>query len=143
GSCNDDGKCASPAQGTPWGGGGPAGAARRRVGVPATDPHPASADASATLSRTAGEGQQAEPILELRGVGKRFASGLEALDGIDLNVASGEFLSVLGPSGCGKSTLLRIIAGLSEPTRGTCRLTLSEPEKPIAAGRIGFVFQDP
>ena len=84
-----------------------------------------------------------EPILELRGVGKRFASGLEALDGIDLNVASGEFLSVLGPSGCGKSTLLRIIAGLSEPTRGTCRLTLSEPEKPIAAGRIGFVFQDP
>src|SRR5262249_41910978 len=82
-------------------------------------------------------------ILQLRGVGKRFASGLEALDGIDLNVARGEFLSVLGPSGCGKSTLLRIVAGLSEPTHGSCRLALGEPEKPIAAGRIGLVFQDP
>ena len=86
---------------------------------------------------------EAEPIVELHGVGKRFASGLEALDGIDLNVARGEFLSVLGPSGCGKSTLLRIVAGLSEPTHGTCRLALGEPDKPVAAGRIGFVFQDP
>jgi ABC-type nitrate/sulfonate/bicarbonate transport system ATPase subunit len=38
---------------------------------------------------------------------------------------------------------LRIIAGLTEPTRGTCRLTLGEPGKPVAAGRLGFVFQDP
>jgi NitT/TauT family transport system ATP-binding protein len=79
----------------------------------------------------------------LSGVGKRFASGLEALDGIDLTVARGEFLSLLGPSGCGKSTLLRIIAGLSEPTRGSCRMSLGEPGKPIPSGRIGFVFQDP
>src|SRR5436190_7612027 len=83
------------------------------------------------------------PIVELNGVGKRFASGLEALDGIELSVARGEFLSLLGPSGCGKSTLLRIIAGLSEPTRGTCRVSLGEPGKPIPSGRIGFVFQDP
>src|SRR5436190_2184371 len=85
----------------------------------------------------------AEPIVALSGVGKRFASGLEALDRIDLSVARGEFLSLLGPSGCGKSTLLRIIAGLSEPTRGTCRVSLGEPGKPIPSGRIGFVFQDP
>ena len=78
----------------------------------------------------------------MRGVGKRFASGLDALDGIDLNVARGEFLSLLGPSGCGKSTLLRIIAGLSEPTRGTCRLALAAHRRAIPAGRIGFVFQD-
>ena len=84
-----------------------------------------------------------EPIVELRGVGKRFASGLAALDGIDLTVRHGEFLSLLGPSGCGKSTLLRIIAGLGEPSRGTCRLALGEPGKPVIAGRIGFVFQDP
>jgi NitT/TauT family transport system ATP-binding protein len=84
-----------------------------------------------------------EPIVALSGVGKRFASGLEALDGIELSVARGEFLSLLGPSGCGKSTLLRIIAGLSEPTRGTCRVSLGEPGKPIPSGRIGFVFQDP
>ena len=45
-----------------------------------------------------------------------------ALDGLDLDVREGEFLSLLGPSGCGKSTALRIIAGLSEPTRGTVDL---------------------
>jgi NitT/TauT family transport system ATP-binding protein len=84
-----------------------------------------------------------EPIVELDGVGKRFASGLDALDGIDLSVRRGEFLSLLGPSGCGKTTLLRIIAGLSEPTRGICRLTLGEPGKAVPSGRIGFVFQDP
>src|SRR5207237_5535530 len=43
-----------------------------------------------------------------------------------------------------KSTLLRIVAGLTPPTRGTCRLSLGDaPGKPIPAGRIGFVFQDP
>jgi NitT/TauT family transport system ATP-binding protein len=84
------------------------------------------------------------PIVELRGVGKRFASGPEALAGIDLRVARGEFLSLLGPSGCGKSTLLRIIAGLSPPTSGRCDLTLGgEAGRPIPAGHIGFVFQDP
>jgi NitT/TauT family transport system ATP-binding protein len=96
---------------------------------------------SATLSRGAEEGIQ--PIVELHDVGKRFASGLEALDGIELSVARGEFLSLLGPSGCGKSTLLRIIAGLSEPSRGTCQVSLGEPDKPVPSGRIGFVFQDP
>ena len=77
-------------------------------------------------------------ILELCGVTKRFASGLEALAGIDLGVARGEFLSLLGPSGCGKSTLLRIVAGLTPPSAGSCRLLLDN-----APGRIGFVFQDP
>jgi len=98
---------------------------------------------AATLSRNAGEGLDTEPIVALSGVGKRFASGLEALDGIDLSVARGEFLSLLGPSGCGKSTLLRIVAGLSEPTRGSCRVSLGQPGKAIPSGRIGFVFQDP
>ena len=60
-----------------------------------------------------------EPVVSLRGVGKVFGSGVTALDGLDLDVRDGEFLSLLGPSGCGKSTALRIIAGLSEPTRGT------------------------
>jgi NitT/TauT family transport system ATP-binding protein len=77
-------------------------------------------------------------------VTKRFASGLEALGGVDLRVARGEFLSLLGPSGCGKSTLLRIVAGLSEPTGGLCELRLGgQSGKAIPAGHIGFVFQDP
>jgi NitT/TauT family transport system ATP-binding protein len=80
----------------------------------------------------------ATPILELSGVGKRFATGVEALAGIDLSVARGEFLSLVGPSGCGKSTLLRIIAGLTPPSAGTCQLLLEN-----APGRIGYVFQDP
>ena len=77
-------------------------------------------------------------ILELHGVGKRFRQGVEALAGVNLNVARGEFLSILGPSGCGKSTLLRIVAGLTGPSTGDCRLSVDR-----APGRIGFVFQDP
>jgi NitT/TauT family transport system ATP-binding protein len=80
----------------------------------------------------------------LRAVGKRFGNGVTALDGIDLDIHRGEFLSVLGPSGCGKSTLLRIIAGLTEPNSGARRLLLeTDRAGHIPAGRIGFVFQDP
>jgi NitT/TauT family transport system ATP-binding protein len=88
-------------------------------------------------------------LVVLRGVGKRFATGVTALQGIDLDIHRGEFLSLLGPSGCGKSTLLRIIAGLSEPSSGVRRLLLETdragqiPAGRIPAGRIGFVFQDP
>ena len=83
-------------------------------------------------------------LLVLRGVSKRFASGLEALRNIGLNVSRGEFLSLLGPSGCGKSTLLRIVAGLTEPTTGTCELLLGDRSgRAVPAGHIGFVFQDP
>ena len=57
-------------------------------------------------------------LVALRGVGKTFPNGTQALDGLDLDVRAGEFVSLLGPSGCGKSTALRIIAGLSEPTQG-------------------------
>ncbi len=69
---------------------------------------------------------------------------MTALDGIDLDIHRGEFLSLLGPSGCGKSTLLRIIAGLSEPSYGVRRLSLeTDRGGHVPAGRIGFVFQDP
>jgi len=78
------------------------------------------------------------PVVALRGVGKAFGTGTLALDGLDLDIRDGEFLSLLGPSGCGKSTALRIVAGLSEPTRGT--VTWSDP---AARKGIGFVFQEP
>ncbi|MBV8121941.1 MAG: ABC transporter ATP-binding protein, partial [Alphaproteobacteria bacterium] len=84
------------------------------------------------------------PIVSLRGIGKRFNSGVTALDPIDLDVGRGEFLSLLGPSGCGKTTLLRIIAGLSEPSVGARHLALApRVDSGSATGRIGFVFQDP
>ena len=79
------------------------------------------------------------PIISLRGVGKTFGTGTRALDGLDLDIREGEFLSLLGPSGCGKSTALRIIAGLSEPSRGTVTWNGGGS----AARNIGFVFQEP
>lgn len=54
----------------------------------------------------------------LKGLVKRFRDGTEAVRGIDLEVAKGEFVTLLGPSGCGKTTTLRLIAGLEEPTEG-------------------------
>ncbi len=84
------------------------------------------------------------PVVGLRGIAKRFAGGVEALDPINVEIGRGEFLSVLGPSGCGKTTLLRIIAGLTEPSAGERNLALAEADSgTLSAGRIGFVFQDP
>src|SRR5690349_12552196 len=56
--------------------------------------------------------------VELRGVGKSFGN-VEVLTGIDLDIADGEFLTLVGASGCGKSTLLRIIAGLETQSTGS------------------------
>lgn len=83
----------------------------------------------------------AQPIIALDGVGKTFAGGMVALEGLDLQVSKGEFLTLLGPSGCGKSTALRLIAGLSEPSRGAITWT-GDPAGAAAHG-IGFVFQEP
>ena len=80
------------------------------------------------------------PLLALEGVRKTFASGLEALAGVDLNVNVGEFVALLGASGCGKSTLLRLVAGLAEPSAGHVRW---HGEHKAAVGGIGFVFQEP
>ncbi len=80
----------------------------------------------------------------MRGIGKCFRSGLRTLEAIDLDIARGEFLSLIGPSGCGKTTLLRIIAGLAEPSEGERRLSLAaDGSGRTPSGRVGFVFQDP
>jgi NitT/TauT family transport system ATP-binding protein len=64
----------------------------------------------------------AESKLRLRGLNRQFMlrdRAVDALAGIDLDVAPGEFLAIVGPSGCGKTTMLRIVAGLETPTTGT------------------------
>ena len=71
--------------------------------------------------------------LSFSGVGKRFPDGTQALTGVDLAVAPGEFVTVVGPSGCGKSTLLKIASGLTTASTGTVETT---------ATRLGYVFQD-
>ena len=52
-------------------------------------------------------------IIELRGVDKSFED-TRALEGIDLSISNGEFLTLLGPSGCGKTTILRILSGFEK-----------------------------
>ncbi|KHF36415.1 Bicarbonate transport ATP-binding protein CmpC [Paenibacillus sp. P1XP2] len=62
-----------------------------------------------------------EPVVELKHITHVYVSDREAslaLDGLDLQVYPGEFVSLVGPSGCGKTTLLSIIAGLMKPTKG-------------------------
>ena len=63
------------------------------------------------------------PVVRIRGVSKEFASSKRgtttALEGIDLEIARGEFVSLIGPSGCGKSTLLRLIGDLTRPSSGS------------------------
>jgi NitT/TauT family transport system ATP-binding protein len=76
------------------------------------------------------------PLVSVRGVSKIFANGVQALNGITLDIEAGEFLSVLGPSGCGKSTLLRLVAGLAPASAGTIEWPEGKPD-------LGFVFQEP
>ena len=77
----------------------------------------------------------APPLVALRNIGRSFPNGTVALEGLDLDVRRGEFLSLIGPSGCGKSTVLRLLAGLDRPSAGTLAWDGARPE-------IGFVFQD-
>jgi NitT/TauT family transport system ATP-binding protein len=69
-------------------------------------------------------------------VGRRFAGGVTALDGVSLSIDAGDFVAILGPSGCGKSTLLRLVAGLDRPTSGTVSTAADQSNK------IAYVFQD-
>jgi NitT/TauT family transport system ATP-binding protein len=85
-------------------------------------------------------------MVEARGIGRVFGAGpaqVVALEGIDLAVDAGEFVSLIGPSGCGKSTLLRIIGDLDQPSMGEVRVA----GKPAARARLerdyGMVFQAP
>ena len=85
--------------------------------------------------------------VRIEGVRRQFDNGVVALDGIDLDVASGEFLAILGPSGCGKSTLLRLIAGLDKPQGGnvfTMEASHGKADRHGLGTRadIAYVFQD-
>jgi NitT/TauT family transport system ATP-binding protein len=85
-----------------------------------------------------------QPLIEARGLAKTFSiSGNEviALEGVDLTISKGEFISFVGPSGCGKSTFLNMVAGLLPATRGHAMVngvTVREPSRDV-----GFMFQTP
>jgi NitT/TauT family transport system ATP-binding protein len=81
----------------------------------------------------------AAPLVSLRGVAKRYATGTLAVRGVDLDIDAGDFVALLGPSGCGKSTLLRMVAGLAAPSSGRILWPGGERD----SRDIGFVFQEP
>ena len=82
----------------------------------------------------------AETIVEVRGVGKTYDGGVEALKDVSLALPSGRLSTLLGPSGCGKTTLLKIIAGLIAPSSGEVRVRGKKVDGP--GPERAFVFQD-
>ncbi len=91
------------------------------------------------------------PVIETRNLLKTYHAdrvAVEALRGVDLRVAPGEFVAVMGPSGCGKSTLLHLLGGLDRPTAGEVIVAgqrldaLSESARAVMRREtVGFVFQ--
>jgi spermidine/putrescine ABC transporter ATP-binding subunit len=82
------------------------------------------------------------PVLSLDAVTRRFGS-MAAVDGVSLDVAPGEFFSLLGPSGCGKTTTLRLIAGFERPDIGRVRMLGDDvTERRPYERPIGMVFQN-
>ncbi|MCE2913290.1 MAG: ABC transporter ATP-binding protein, partial [Rubrivivax sp.] len=90
-------------------------------------------------------------MLQLTGLTKTYRTEdveTTALDAVDLNIATGEFVAVMGPSGCGKSTLLNIVGMLDTPTQGQYVFEGADisrySERQLAElrkRRLGFIFQ--
>lgn len=92
-----------------------------------------------------------DQVVQIQGATRHYVTRgetIKALDGVDLEVAPGEFLAIAGPSGSGKSTLLNLIGALDSPSQGEVRIDgvslsgMSEAERSkLRRDRIGFVFQ--
>ena len=96
-------------------------------------------------SPVAGAPAAGATAVRCRDVSVRFFTerrSVTALKNLSLDVAEGEFLSLLGPSGCGKSTFLRVVADLIPPTSGSVQVLGATPEVARLRRDIGFVFQD-
>jgi len=82
-------------------------------------------------------------VVELRAVSKEFGQGhVRALEGIELDILPGEFVSLIGPSGCGKSTLLRIVGDLIQPSAGEVVVNGKSAPQARLDRDYGIVFQD-
>ncbi len=92
-----------------------------------------------------------DPIIELKGVEKHYHMGdflVKALNGVNLKVFPGDYISILGPSGCGKSTMLNILGCLDQPSVGEYFLSGQDVSKlddddlsQVRGKRLGFIFQ--
>ena len=109
------------------------------------------ADNTLVSSRAPGTGDAARPLISLRGVTKVYGSGptaFQALKGVDLDIAEGDFVAVMGPSGSGKSTTMNILGCLDVPSRGAFLFkghhveALDRDQRALLRRRyLGFVFQ--
>jgi putative ABC transport system ATP-binding protein len=91
------------------------------------------------------------PLVTIRGLTRTYIQGsitVRALRGVDLDLATGEFVALMGPSGSGKTTLLNIIGGLDEPSDGSVTVAGAElatldaaARSDLRLNRLGFVFQ--
>ena len=88
-----------------------------------------------------------DAVVHIAGVDKTFVTGAASvttvLQGIDLDIRRGEFISLIGPSGCGKSTLLRVIGDLVAPTSGTVMVNGKPASRARRDRDYGMVFQAP
>ena len=103
-------------------------------------------DSATPAAAAAATPAAATPVVEIRGVDKTFATasgGVVALQGIDLTIRAGEFVSLIGPSGCGKSTLLRIIGDLTGPSAGDVLVNGKPSHRARLDRDYGMVFQAP
>ncbi len=87
---------------------------------------------------------EAAPRLRIENLGKSFPArsghdAVAALEGVDIDIRAGEFVSIIGPSGCGKSTLFNMLAGLIKPSLGRILLDGSEPDSLL--GKLGYMPQ--
>ena len=88
-----------------------------------------------------------QAVVDISSVTKTFDvpghGTMTALQGIDLSIGQGEFVSLIGPSGCGKSTLLRLIGDLTSPTSGTVTVNGKPAQQARVDRDYGIVFQAP
>ena len=83
-------------------------------------------------------------IIDIAGLTKRYASGFEALKGVDLSIEEGEIFALLGPNGAGKTTMISIVCGIARPTSGTVRVAGHDILRDYrgASSAIGLVPQE-
>jgi len=87
----------------------------------------------------------ADPVLEARGLAKRYRRGAWALGGIDLALPAGGITALVGPNAAGKSTLIKTWVGFEKPTRGSVRVAGIDPwkDRSAALAKLGYVPQSP
>src|SRR5690606_8251848 len=106
--------------------------------------HPTNPACPGTEAPGSRSGMSTQPIIEVRGLSKRYASGFQALKNVDLEIRRGEIFALLGPNGAGKTTLISIICGIVNPTEG--RVTVDGHDiirdYRTARSKIGLVPQE-